>query len=102
MILVSHCRGGRSTPSETAEFSGRFDEMEPTFSADGQHLVFASNRPAPGLHDTMRLWFVERVGEPTAVVPGADLIRDGWVRCARVGGRLLALFRGHHESWLAM
>ncbi len=30
---------------ETAWFSGRFNDLEPAFSPDGQKLFFTSNRP---------------------------------------------------------
>jgi Tol biopolymer transport system component len=44
-IVVSHLiRGGWSVP-QTAPFSGKYRDLEPTFIPSGKYLIFASSRP---------------------------------------------------------
>src|SRR5664279_3235200 len=45
VILHSTKINGEWTRPETASFSGRFNDLEPAYSPDGQKLFFTSNRP---------------------------------------------------------
>lgn len=60
---------GNWSEPEVAPFSGRFSDLEATFSADGKTIFFASNRPLEG-HSPKDydIWRVERTetgwGEP--------------------------------------
>ncbi|HEX2205811.1 MAG TPA: hypothetical protein VHG91_21030 [Longimicrobium sp.] len=65
-ILVSRLEGGRWSAPEPVSFSDpRYTDSDPTLSADGRHLFFVSDRPAPG-RDSARadldLWRADRVG----------------------------------------
>lgn len=44
-ILFSPCRNGAWQPPTTAQFSGKWNDLEPAMAADGSYLVFVSNRP---------------------------------------------------------
>ena len=48
VILYSRWRDGSWTRPEVAPFSGRYNDLEPAFSYDGNTLFFASNRPEIG------------------------------------------------------
>lgn len=53
---------GWSAP-EIVSFGGEFSDLEPVFSADGQTLYFASNRPITGTTPKdFDLWKVKRMG----------------------------------------
>ncbi len=55
-------QGQWSTP-EVVSFAGEFSDLEPVFSADGQTLYFASNRPiSDSTPKDFDLWKVKRVG----------------------------------------
>lgn len=61
-------KSGWSKP-EIASFAGRYSDLEPTFSADGNTLYFASNRPISGTAvKDFDIWKVTRTnnkwGEP--------------------------------------
>lgn len=65
-IFESHFRGGSWTPGQRLDLAGEYSDMYPSLSRDGQRLVFASYRPAPG--DTTAqanayLWYVDRDNE---------------------------------------
>ena len=45
-ILYCHWTGGAWSGPEVAPFSGKYSDLEPAFSYDGNTLFFASNRPA--------------------------------------------------------
>jgi Tol biopolymer transport system component len=67
VILHSAKKNGEWTKPETASFSGRYNDLEPAYSPDGQKLFFTSNRP---LHEydsskDYDIWFMLRK-------------RDGW------------------------
>lgn len=60
-ILVSRFgQGGWSRP-EVAPFSGQYSDADPFITADGRHLFFISNRPAPGKQARdLDIWMVEK------------------------------------------
>jgi hypothetical protein len=66
VIVVSRFEGGRWTPPEVASFSGRYTDYDPSVTADGSKLYFASNRPVNPAGGTARkdfdIWVVERSG----------------------------------------
>ena len=45
VIFHSQKINNRWTKPDTAWFSGRYNDMEPAFSPDGNRLFFSSNRP---------------------------------------------------------
>lgn len=60
-ILHSIKKKGKWTRPEVAEFSGRFSDLEPAFSPDGNKLYFVSNRPmGPGKKSDYNIWYVSR------------------------------------------
>lgn len=67
---------------EILGFSGEYSDIEPFFSADGNKLYFASNRPINA--DTNRtdynIWVSERTSqgwsEPKSLPPGINSVRD--------------------------
>lgn len=75
-IVVSHLKNGQWSVPETAPFSGKYPEGDPSVSPDGSRLYYYSLRPATGKPtDGMYpdLWYVERQG-------------DGWSEPKSVGG----------------
>ncbi len=63
-ILVSKLEHGRWTTPSIAPFSGRYSDIDPTFSPDGKSLFFASTRPTEGVEPKkdFDLWVIERRG----------------------------------------
>ena len=63
ILQIHQIDGGWSEP-ETALFSGRFSDLEPFVTPDGNRLFFASNRPVVEGGDVKDydIWFVERQG----------------------------------------
>ncbi|HUF08625.1 MAG TPA: hypothetical protein VMO47_04845 [Rhodothermales bacterium] len=63
ILQIQQIEGGWSEP-ETAPFSGRFSDLEPFVTHDGNRLFFASNRPVDEGGDVKDydIWFVERQG----------------------------------------
>jgi len=73
-ILVSRQAGGEWTAPEPASFSGKYDDVTPFITADGQRLYFSSKRPlseSSTPSEQYRIWVVERAG-------------DGWSNPARL------------------
>jgi Tol biopolymer transport system component len=64
VILHSQKRNGEWTKPETAWFSGRFNDLEPAYSPDGQKLFFTSNRPLTGADSSKDydIWYMRRKG----------------------------------------
>jgi Tol biopolymer transport system component len=62
VILYTEKTEGSWSELKTAGFSGRYSDIEPAFSPDGEKMYFASKRPLEG--DTepkdWDVWFVER------------------------------------------
>ena len=44
-IMTSYLHRGKWSAPKTAEFSGRWRDIEPAMSPDGSFLIFVSNRP---------------------------------------------------------
>jgi Tol biopolymer transport system component len=65
VILHSKKINGIWSEPETASFSGRFNDLEPAFSPDGQRLFFTSNRPFRGTDSAKDydIWYLQRKGE---------------------------------------
>jgi Tol biopolymer transport system component len=62
IVSSKKTKQGWSEP-EIVSFAGEFSDLEPVFSADGQILYFASNRPTSGsTPKDFDLWKVKRVG----------------------------------------
>jgi Tol biopolymer transport system component len=63
IILVSQLRNGNWSTPKVTDFSGRYIDKDPVFSADGQKLYFSSDRPVPGSQARgFDIWMVERTG----------------------------------------
>jgi len=69
-IVRMYKKNGRWSAPEVASFSGRYNDLEASFSPDGQRIWFSSNRPA-GANDTIvdfDIWYVNKTstgwGEP--------------------------------------
>jgi Tol biopolymer transport system component len=64
VILHSQKLNGEWTKPETAWFSGRFNDLEPAYSPDGQKLFFTSNRPLTGADSSKDydIWYMRRKG----------------------------------------
>jgi hypothetical protein len=65
-IMYTKLENNRWTAPDTAEFcSGQYDDLEPSFTPDGQYLYFTSGRPPSGIWDIWRIKRTENVwGEP--------------------------------------
>jgi hypothetical protein len=64
-ILYCKKQGGGWSKPEVAWFSGKFGDLEPAFSSDGNKLFFASNRPLNEKDTTLKdydIWYVEKKG----------------------------------------
>ena len=63
VLMVSQWREGRWTAPEVLPFSGRYRDIDPTFTPDGRRLFFASVRPqseGEKVHPDFDIWLVER------------------------------------------
>jgi Tol biopolymer transport system component len=108
-ILVSHFAAGRWSASQVAPFSGIEDDLEPSVSADGTRVVFASARHAEGRPIGLQLWSVERTpagwSEPRLLdAPVVRLPNDsGAPSQARDGslafGRIVPAPAGGRRGW---
>jgi hypothetical protein len=81
--LVNIIKNGKKwSKKEILSFSGQYNDIEPFFSADGNRLYFASDRPVNG--DTIRtdynIWVSERTShgwsEPESLPPGINTVGD--------------------------
>jgi hypothetical protein len=64
LLCVSHWRQGKWTTPEVLPFSGRYLDLPPRLSPDGQTMYFGSSRPAPGTTKrVLRIWRVEKSKE---------------------------------------
>ncbi|MEP7322429.1 MAG: hypothetical protein ABI761_10935 [Saprospiraceae bacterium] len=56
---------GKWSKPEIAPFSGKFNDLEPFYSADGTRVYFSSNRPVSGQDKTKDydIWYVQRMGQ---------------------------------------
>ncbi len=63
IVFCKKIKEGAWTTPEVVSFAGEFSDLEPAFSADGQTLYFASNRPTTGTTPKdFDIWSVARVG----------------------------------------
>lgn len=75
-------KGGKSlSDCKVAPFSGKWKDLEPAFSPDGNRLYFVSNRPGDGGSEIkdFDIWYVEKLPQGTwsdPVNPGAPLNSD--------------------------
>ena len=78
MIMVTRQVDGVWTEPEVAPFSGRYLDIEPSISADGQRFFFLSTRPQPGQEEKpgwvyQDIWVMDREddgwGEPYNLGP---------------------------------
>ncbi|HEV7782446.1 MAG TPA: hypothetical protein VGO58_14325 [Chitinophagaceae bacterium] len=67
-IVCSKKKGNAWSKPEVVSFSGRYSDLEPAFSGDGNRLFFSSNRPfddnsqnPAGKTKDFDIWYVERV-----------------------------------------
>jgi len=68
MIMVSRIQDGVWREPEVAPFSGRYLDIEPSISADGQRFFFLSTRPQPGQEEKpgwvyQDIWVMDREGD---------------------------------------
>src|ERR1700709_2191003 len=64
VILHAQKINNRWTKPDTAWFSGRYNDMEPAFSPNGNRLFFSSNRPLK-MSDTVKdydIWYLQKKG----------------------------------------
>lgn len=64
--VILHARkiNDRWTKPDTAWFSGRYNDLEPSFSPDGNRLFFSSNRPLK-MSDSVKdydIWYLQKKG----------------------------------------
>jgi hypothetical protein len=65
VILHAQKKNGQWSKPETAWFSGRYNDLEPSFAPDGQRLFFTSNRPVQ-VNDSVKdydIWYLQKKGE---------------------------------------
>lgn len=77
IIRLHRENNGWSRP-EVAWFSGRYSDLEPAFSPDGNRLFFVSNRPVSGRGEPKKdfdIWYIEKKksGWSTPKNPGPPL-----------------------------
>jgi Tol biopolymer transport system component len=68
MIMETHRENGIWTEPAVAPFSGRYLDIEPAISPDGQRFYFLSTRPQPGQEEKsgwvyQDIWVMDREGE---------------------------------------
>jgi Tol biopolymer transport system component len=66
VILHSKKINGEWTKPDTAWFSGKFNDLEPSFSPDGNKLYFVSNRPVnktDSPKDDYDIWYLQKKGK---------------------------------------
>lgn len=64
-IVEMHQNNGRWTEPEIASFSGKYPDLDMSFTPDGKQLFYCSRRPLDGNGpptDNTDFWFVERDG----------------------------------------
>jgi len=68
MIMVTRQEDGIWSEPEVAPFSGRYQDIEPSISADGRRFFFLSTRPQPGQEEKpgwvyQDIWVMDREGD---------------------------------------
>lgn len=79
IVFSRQVKSGEWTKPEVVSFAGMYSDLEPTFSADGKTLYFASNRPLNGIEPKdFDIWKVTRNsdGWSTPVNMGAPINTD--------------------------
>ena len=64
VILRRTLKNGKWSTPGVAPFSGRYGDLEPAFSADGEKLFFSSNRPLTSTTNNVKdydIWYVEKL-----------------------------------------
>ncbi|MEP7266788.1 MAG: hypothetical protein ABI844_04105 [Saprospiraceae bacterium] len=62
VIMHATRKNGKWSKPEVADFSGIYNDLEPSFSPDGNRLYFASSRPISGSkHKDYDIWFVTKM-----------------------------------------
>ena len=112
VIMETKVVGGTWTEPVVASFSGRYLDIEPAISPDGERFFFLSTRPQPGQEEKpgwvyQDIWVMERVGdgwgEPYNLGPPVNsdapeyfpsITADGTLYFTREGeGRVSATYR---------
>jgi hypothetical protein len=83
LLCVSHWRQGKWTTPEVLPFSGKYLDLPPRLSPDGQTMYFGSARPAPGTKArVLRIWKAEKTasgwGEPVLLAAPVNSPEDRW------------------------
>ncbi len=98
-IMTSAWSGGRWSEPGTAQFSGRYRDVDPFASPDGQRVYFSSDRPrsSSGVR-SLSTWYVERSanGWSEPIDPGEPLNSDStdvFVSVARDGTMMFSSTR---------
>lgn len=92
-IYVSHLVDGAWTMPEVAPFSGRYSDIDPFITPDGERLYFSSIRPIDGVtRGDLDLWMVERAeagwSEPVRLGPEVNSPDDELYPSASADGTL--------------
>jgi Tol biopolymer transport system component len=62
IVYCKRVKGNKWTQPEVVSFAGKFSDLEPAFSSDGNTLYFASNRPLEGSEPKdFDIWKVARI-----------------------------------------
>lgn len=83
IICVARFRDGKWSTPEVVPFSGRYLDLPPRLSPDGNKMYFASSRPLAGAKiPVLRIWSVDRTatgwGEPKALEAPVNAPEDRW------------------------
>lgn len=63
IVVSKKDKNGKWSAPEVASFAGKFSDLEPAISADGNTLYFASNRPLEGKQPKdFDIWMVKKIG----------------------------------------
>jgi len=95
VIMMMKRQDGYWRPPVVASFSGRYGDLEPCFTADGQRLYYVSNRPLNGQGEPKDydIWYVERTaggwGEPVNPGPPLNTDRDEFYPALTRDGQLI-------------
>jgi len=97
MIMESHQQNGVWTEPAVAPFSGRYLDIEPAISPDGQRFFFLSTRPQPGQEEKpgwvyQDIWVMDREGdawgEPSNLGPPVNTDAPEYFPSATIDGTL--------------
>lgn len=111
ILYMKKDRSGNWSKPEIAPFAGKFSDIEPAFSADGNKLFFSSNRPLTGTTvKDFDIWFVEKKnngwGEPQNLGMPVNTSADEFYPSITKSGNLYftAAYKhsvGKEDIWLA-